>query len=573
MAAETHMRTQPFADVWSADLARRRYRVYSLPVTMERDPPIDESPNSSRAQPSGGRQPAVARRISTRSLVTEQLEPESAHAEPISSTGQRQAAEGDLRPSPVADEYIGRIIDGRYLVEALIGEGGMGVIYQCRHRIIGKKLAMKIIRREQARAPEAPQRFLIEARAASAIGSEHIIHVSDFGRLPDGAAYLVMEFLEGAPLSRAIQSRKPLSLGRVLSIGIQLAEGLSAAHQAGIVHRDLKPENIFLVRRHDDREFVKILDFGVAQMNLDGARKLTRAGCIIGTPHYMSPEQAGAERVDQRGDIYSLGIILYELICGRVPFDGDNYRTILSQHLLEPPAPFSRVAPWLEVPAGLEQIVRRCLEKQPNDRYGSMAELCAELRACEGTLFPRDGKSSSSLLGPPPSDLETGIRAVPRTSKLTVADGIPRARFYAAGAALGLLLASLAGWVVLRGPAGSASVSAAGQPAPSIATSPPTPPPPPAVATPAGSLVPFERDALVPAPSSTPSPAPRVADSSAPRVADSSASVAPRATPKAARSTPRASRTQARRKPRAGKPPARRSKAPSELVNPWTAKR
>jgi serine/threonine-protein kinase len=516
------------------------------------------------AQPSGGRQPATARKNATRSsLVTEQFASAQAQAEPISSTEERQIAPGGSPLAPMGgDDYIGRLIDGRYIVEALIGAGGMGVIYQCRHRIIGKKLAIKIIRRDQARTPEAPQRFLIEARAASSIGSEHIIHVSDFGRLPDGAAYLVMEFLEGTPLSQAIERREPLSIRRVLSIGMQLAEGLSAAHQAGIVHRDLKPENIFLVRRHDDRDFVKILDFGVAQMSLRGARKLTRAGCIVGTPHYMSPEQAGAERVDQRGDIYSLGIILYELICGRVPFDGDNNRAILSRHLLEAPAPFSRVAPQLEVPALLEQIVRRCLEKQPRDRYASMAELCAELRRCEGTLVARDGKSPSSFVASTlaPSEVETRARAVERMTKATLADGVARGPLYAACASL-VLLASLGGWIVVAGPDDAAGSFAPGRPAPATVSASPSPPVP---AVPAASDVPapavrIERDAAPSAPSAA--TAVSAATVSAPSAAAYEAKVASGSTPRAARSRLEPSGASARRKPRSGKQPARRTKA------------
>jgi eukaryotic-like serine/threonine-protein kinase len=541
--------------------------------------------------------------------VTEALETATLEADPVSSTGERRIVNSNR--AAASDPYIGRIIDGRYLVETVIGEGGMGVIYQCRHRIIGKKLAIKIIRREVARAPETPKRFLIEARAASAIGSEHIIHVSDFGRLPDGAAYLVMEFLEGASLAQVIQSRTPMPIRRVVSIGIQLAEGLSAAHQAGIVHRDLKPENIFLVRRHDDRDFVKILDFGVAQMSLDGARKLTRAGCIVGTPHYMSPEQAGGERVDPRGDIYSLGIILYELICGRVPFDGENYRSILSQHLLDEPAPFELVAPWLEVPALLEQIVRRCLAKQPSQRFESMAELGAELRQFESTSLDSERKSSPGSSGPASeaSEIETGTRAIARMTRPTVADTRGRGRLIAGGVALALL-GALGGWLIVLASEDAGKVV---PPAPSSAMAATPPEPAPESAAPHADSTPPKRVSveLVLEPSTARAYAgERELGTSPVRlelargevidvsvraegyraesvILDGTAAarqvrlereVEP--SPPRARtvetSTPRASGAQSRKKPRpaAGRrQPARPAKMASEFVDPWTTQR
>jgi len=203
---------------------------------------------------------------------------------------------------PRGDPYPGVVVDQRYVVGGLIGEGGMGRVYQCRHRVLGKKLAIKVIRSDLAKAPEAFERFLIEAKAASAAGSEHIIDIVDFGAFTDGAAYLVMEYLEGMPLSQRIAERGPMPLAQIVDIASQIAEGLAAAHAAGIVHRDLKPDNVFLVQRRG-RDFVKVLDFGVAKITHAAAR-LTQAGMVVGTPHYMSPEQAAGHSVDARGDIY-----------------------------------------------------------------------------------------------------------------------------------------------------------------------------------------------------------------------------------------------------------------------------
>ncbi len=286
------------------------------------------------------------------------------------------------------DPYVGSVIDGRYKVETILGEGGMGVVYRCSHTIIGKKLALKVLRADLARDGEVTERFLNEARSASAIGNAHIIDISDFGQLPDGSTYFVMEFLIGIPLTNLIAPEQSMPLPRLLNIARQLGEGLAAAHEAGIVHRDLKPDNIFLIERGSEKDFVKILDFGIAKVSSTEG-KLTRAGAVFGTPHYMSPEQAAGTTVDQRGDIYSLGVILYELAAGRTPFDADNFMGVLTQHMYKPPPSLREGAANPEaISEGLEAIIAKCLAKKPELRYQSMAELVADIERLRGGAAP-----------------------------------------------------------------------------------------------------------------------------------------------------------------------------------------
>ncbi len=291
-------------------------------------------------------------------------------------------------PASPHNPLIGCIIDGRYKIESVLGEGGMGVVFRGSHTIIGKKIAIKLLRADLARDHEATERFLNEAKAASAVGNPHIIDISDFGQLPDGSTYLVMEFLEGVPLSSVLESERPLSIERIVHIAEQLGVGLAAAHEAGIVHRDLKPDNIFLVDRSGTKDFVKILDFGIAKMtNSDG--NITRAGAVFGTPHYMSPEQAAGSPVDKRGDIYAFGVILYELVSGKVPFEAENFMAILTQHMYKAPTPLRTLRPQADrASLALEAITLKCMAKRPEQRYQSMAPLLADLAKLKRGAVP-----------------------------------------------------------------------------------------------------------------------------------------------------------------------------------------
>jgi tRNA A-37 threonylcarbamoyl transferase component Bud32 len=288
---------------------------------------------------------------------------------------------------PEKDPLIGQVLDGRYQVVSVLGEGGMGIVYKARHVTLGKSLAIKVLKAEVSKDQEIVQRFRQEAQSATAIGNHHIIDISDFGVLSDGSTYFVMEFLDGISLTRAIEPGKPLKANRTIHVAKQLCRALGAAHDIGIVHRDLKPDNIYLISRGGDKDFVKVLDFGIAKVG--GAKsKLTQVGQVFGTPHYMSPEQCAGTAVDKRTDVYALGVIMYEMASSRVPFDADNLMGILTKHLYEEPIKPHELPPPVDVPPALEAVIMQCLAKKADIRYQSMQDVLADLEAVEQGLTP-----------------------------------------------------------------------------------------------------------------------------------------------------------------------------------------
>ncbi len=285
------------------------------------------------------------------------------------------------------DESVkpGDVLDGKYLVERVLGSGGMGVVVQARHKTLNKRVAIKFMRAEALRDGESVARFQREANAAASLQSEHTARVQDTGRLADGAPYMVMEFLTGKDLGQLLEESGAQPYESAVALVLQACEALAEAHARGIIHRDIKPRNLFLAQRVDGRPLLKVLDFGLAKHVESGDdHALTRTTAVMGSPQYMSPEQMRASRdVDRHTDIWSLGVCLYELLTGTVPFDAPTVPMLCALVLKEAPKPPNEVR--LGLPAALAQAVMRCLEKEPSLRYDDVGELADVLEPFGGT--------------------------------------------------------------------------------------------------------------------------------------------------------------------------------------------
>ncbi len=276
----------------------------------------------------------------------------------------------------------GEILAGKYRVECVLGQGGMGVVVAARHTQLGQQVALKFLHPAVCENPDAVARFLREAQATVQIRSEHVARILDVGTLETGAPYIVMEFLSGADLGQVLQSRGPLPVAEAVSFVLQACEALAEAHACGIVHRDLKPTNLFLTSRADGSPLVKVLDFGISKTTGAGASpgpvSVTSTATIMGSPAYMSPEQIrSSKHVDARTDIWALGVVLHQLASGHLPFEGESATEIMAMVVADPPTPLRRALST--APAGLEDVILRCLEKTPEKRVANVGVLAQAL--------------------------------------------------------------------------------------------------------------------------------------------------------------------------------------------------
>jgi eukaryotic-like serine/threonine-protein kinase len=381
---------------------------------------------------------------------------------------------------------------GNYHVRAKLGEGGMGMVFMAEHPLIGRKVAIKVISPAYAANPEAVSRFFTEAQAVNRIGHANIVDVTDFGQTPDGECYCVMEFLSGQSLADRMKTSR-LSLVEALHIATQVCDALSASHTNNILHRDLKPDNIFLTKRGGDPSFVKVLDFGLAKLTTEEkVGHKTRAGTVMGTPYYMSPEQCmGKGTIDSRADVYSVGVILFEMVTGRVPFTGEGYGEVLVKHMTEMPAPVRSLNP--QCPEWLEGVIAMCLAKNADARIASMSQLHdflshgmastpeLSLPAYAGGL-PQPSRQSFPQLAPishpPPAHPTTLGLSSGESSVVSHPPRPPRRTGLFIGAGLGLLLAGGAAAFLATRSSGAPATQAAVPTEGLEAVDPPSVPPP-----------------------------------------------------------------------------------------------
>lgn len=348
--------------------------------------------------------------------------------------------------APLTEVQPGDLLAGKYRIERVLGRGGMGVVVSAVHEALDERVALKFLLPEALANQEAVQRFLREARAAVKIRSEHVARVTDVGTLESGAPYMVMEYLDGVDLARYLESRGPLPVPEAVEYMLQACEALAEAHALGIVHRDLKPANLFRIERVDGTPSIKLLDFGISKV-IAHQVALTQTSSMLGSPLYMAPEQmTSSKHVDARADVWALGIILFELVTGEPPFQGETLPEVCAQILTTEPRPIRALRG--DVPPELESVVARCLHKEREQRYGSVAELAVALgpfapqRALVSVervsrVLNRQGAEPSE----PPAPARTGAETQAAWSETAVPLTIPkRSTPWLAVAAAGLLV-------------------------------------------------------------------------------------------------------------------------------------
>lgn len=370
-----------------------------------------------------------------------------------------------MAPAPAPPSLINADVDnGEYRIVERIGSGGMGSVYKAVQPSMNRLVAIKVLHQKFAERHDLVARFRREARAMSQLQHPNTARVYKFGELPDGSSYFVMDYMEGKNLATTVRDEGPMDPGRAINVMIQVCGALDEAHRAGIIHRDLKPENIFLTNQGGTADFPKVLDFGLAKVSERqmgrGSMMLTQQGMVFGTPEFMSPEQTQGDTLDRRSDIYSLGLILYELLTGRLPFDATKPIDIMKAHVKDPPIPLSQRVAGKQFSPQLDAAIARALQKKPDDRYATAVEFAEALRECipedvvtTGALralpshSPPRPRSRRPDSGPAPSSEPASATPVMQSQASTPVVPVKRMPMVAIGAVAAIVLLALGVWL------------------------------------------------------------------------------------------------------------------------------
>ncbi len=361
-----------------------------------------------------------------------------------------------LRSAAPASDLVGQVIADRYHVMKKLGEGGMGQVYLAEHVKMGRRSAIKVMNPSMVHDPDAVARFNREASNASRITHPNVCAIYDFGETPDGLIYLAMEFIEGEPLTDLLEreAEGALPVPRAVTIFLQVAEALQAAHDLGIVHRDLKPDNIMLTRRKDGADVVKVVDFGIAKA-VEGdqaGQKVTKTGLVVGTPEFMSPEQLSGDTLDGRSDLYSLALVFYRMLSGKLPFEATTVQETMIKRLTDDPTKLADARPDLTFPAGLQPVFDTALARSPVERYQTVAKFAADVAAVTGR--PGSAAVPQTRSGPDTESktqlLDTMGGATQRISAKRPAPARKRSLIPVAVGVV-VILAGAGAWVALNG--------------------------------------------------------------------------------------------------------------------------